>query len=70
MMPDLEQIYNEYHGKVMGYIRARISRWVEAEDLCADVFEKVQRKLDAERTGRSAARPAGGTAGYYCSPVL
>ena len=45
MMPDLEQIYNEYHGKVMGYIRARITRWAEAEDLCSDVFEKVQRKL-------------------------
>ena len=45
MIPDLEKIYNEYHGKVMGYIRARISRWAEAEDLCADVFEKVQRKL-------------------------
>ena len=45
MTPDLEKIYNEFHGKVMGYIRARISRWAEAEDLCSDVFEKIQRKL-------------------------
>lgn len=44
-MPDLEQIYTEYRGKVMGYIRARVSRQADAEDLCADVFEKVQRKL-------------------------
>ena len=45
-MPDLEQIYADYHGKVMGYIRARVSRWADAEDLCSDVFEKIQRKLD------------------------
>ena len=44
--PDMEQIYLEYHDKVMGYIRARIKGWADAEDLCADVFEKVQRKLD------------------------
>ena len=44
-MPDLEQIYLQYRGKVMGYIRARVSRQADAEDLCADVFEKVQRKL-------------------------
>ena len=43
--PDLEQIYLEYHDKVMGYIRARVHGWADAEDLCADVFEKVQRKL-------------------------
>ena len=45
-MPDLEQIYADYHGKVMGYIRARVSRWADAEDLCSDVFEKIQRKMD------------------------
>ena len=39
------RIYETYHGKVMGYIRARVNRWADAEDLCADVFEKVQRKL-------------------------
>ena len=43
--PDMEQIYLEYHDKVMGYIRARVQGWADAEDLCADVFEKVQRKL-------------------------
>ena len=29
----------------MGYIHARIRNTADAEDLCADVFEKVQRKL-------------------------
>ena len=47
MIPDMEQIYADYHRKVMGYIRARVQRWADAEDLCADVFEKIQRKLDA-----------------------
>ncbi len=42
----LEEIYTAYYGKVMGYISARIRNHADAEDLCADVFEKVQRKLD------------------------
>lgn len=41
----LEQIYNAYYSKVMGYISARIRNHADAEDLCADVFEKIQRKL-------------------------
>ena len=44
-LPDMEQIYLEYHNKVMGYICARVQGRADAEDLCADVFEKVQRKL-------------------------
>ena len=46
MMPDIGQIYPDYHGKIMGYIRARVTRWADAEDLCSDVFEKIQRKLE------------------------
>ena len=42
---NLEEIYTAYYGKVMGYISARIRNHADAEDLCADVFEKVQRKL-------------------------
>ena len=45
--PELENIYNQYSGKVMGYIAARVQRRADAEDLCADVFEKVFRKGDA-----------------------
>jgi RNA polymerase sigma-70 factor (ECF subfamily) len=44
-MPDIEQIYAEYRNKIMGYIRARIRGNADAEDLCSDVFEKIQRKL-------------------------
>ena len=45
MMPDIETLYMQYYSKVMGYIHARIRNTADAEDLCADVFEKVQRKL-------------------------
>ena len=44
--PGWEKIYAEYSGKVMGYIMARVQHRADAEDLCADVFEKVFRKLD------------------------
>ena len=43
--PDLELIYDQYYGKVMGYIAARVQRRADAEDLAADVFEKVYRKI-------------------------
>ncbi len=41
-----EKIYAAYQGKVMGYICARIRRRADAEDLCADVFEKVFNRID------------------------
>ena len=45
--PDWEKIYETYSGKVMGYIAARVQRRADAEDLCADVFEKAYKKIDA-----------------------
>ena len=45
MAPDIETLYTQVYNKVMGYIHARIRNRADAEDLCADVFEKVQRKL-------------------------
>lgn len=47
MKPELEDLYNEYQRKVMGYIRARVTRWADAEDLCSKVFEKVYLKLES-----------------------
>ena len=52
--PDWEQIYDQYHGKVMGYIAARVQRRADAEDLCADVFEKVYRKSEAYDEGKAS----------------
>lgn len=45
MSMTLEEIYLAYNRKVMGYIYARIRNRADAEDLCSEVFEKVQRKL-------------------------
>ena len=45
-VPSLEKIYNDYYGKVMGYIMARVRRRAEAEDIASDVFEKIVRKID------------------------
>ena len=46
MMPDIETLYAQYSSKVMGYIHARVRNRADAEDLCSDVFEKIQRKLE------------------------
>ncbi len=45
--PDIEQIYTEYRDRVMGYIYARLRSRADAEDLCQDVFEKVNMKLES-----------------------
>ena len=41
-----EKIYLAFHGKVMGYLFARINRRAEAEVLCSEVFEKIFRRFD------------------------
>lgn len=46
-MIDTEIIYRDYHRKVFGYIRSRISSAQDAEDLASDVFVKVYEKLDS-----------------------
>ena len=54
--PDVGRIYTEYHGKVMGYIRARVQSAADAEDLCSDVFEKIFLKIedyDSEKSSLS-----------------
>ena len=43
---DLNQIYTDYSGKVMGYIRARVRSGADAEDLMSEVFEKILRKIE------------------------
>lgn len=49
-----EQIYLAYHGKVMGYLCARINRRAEAEDLCSEVFEKVFKRYDQYDESKSS----------------
>ncbi len=43
---DLDRIYTEYSGKVMGYIRARVRSSADAEDLHSEVFEKILKKIE------------------------
>ena len=43
---NLERIYTEYSGKIMGYIRARVRSTADADDLRSEVFEKIMRKID------------------------
>ena len=52
--PDVGRIYTEYHGKVMGYIRARVQSAADAEDLCSDVFEKVFLKIEGYDSEKSS----------------
>ena len=41
----MENIYREYSGKVLRYVRSSISNPQDAEDLCSSVFLKIQRGL-------------------------
>ncbi len=53
---DIETIYNEYHDKVFNYIKTKVNSREDAEDICADVFLKVQKKLaeyDEDKAGVS-----------------
>ena len=52
--PDIEQIYTEYRDRVMGYIYARLRSRADAEDLCQDVIEKVNMKLDSFDSGKAS----------------
>ena len=49
-----DSIYQEYSGKVMGYISARVQRRADAEDLCSEVFEKVFRKMEGYDQGKAS----------------
>lgn len=45
-MIDKNQLYEDYHMKVLRYIQSRVNDYHLAEDLCSDVFVKVYEKLD------------------------
>ena len=49
-----ERLYAEYHEKVLGYIRARVSSREDAEDLCAEVFERALRSSDSYDAAKAA----------------
>ncbi len=43
---DIESVYRDYHEKVLIYLKSKVPSPEDAEDLCSDVFIKVQKKLD------------------------
>ena len=43
---DIEQVYREYHDKLLSYIRYKVNNPEDAEDICSEVFIKVQKNLD------------------------
>ena len=49
-----EKIYTAFNGKVMGYICVRVNRRADAEDLCADVFEKVFSRIGQYDSSKSS----------------
>ena len=48
-----EEIYREYHDKVLSYLRSRVNSAEDAEDLCSEVFRKALENWDA-RSGVSS----------------
>ena len=42
-----EDLYREYHDKVLGYLVSRINDRFTAEDLASDIFMKIYSKLDS-----------------------
>ncbi len=57
MMNPAEQamLYSQYQPIVFSYIRSRVSSHEDAEDLCAEVFEKVFRAGDRYDAKKAAA---------------
>lgn len=41
-----EEIYEQFHFKILRYINSQVNDYNLAEDLCSDVFLKVYEKLD------------------------
>ncbi len=48
------QIYKDYHGKVLGYLRNQVNNTDTAEDIAADVFLKVYEKIDTFDDSKSS----------------
>lgn len=43
---DMEQVYREYHEKILSYIKYKVANPEDAEDICSEVFIKVQKNLE------------------------
>lgn len=46
-MLDKNQLYEDFHMKVLRYVQSQVNDYYLAEDICSDVFVKVYEKLDS-----------------------
>ena len=46
--------FREYYGKILVYIRSKVTHPHDAEDLCSTVFEKVLKNLDTYDAGKAS----------------
>ena len=53
-MLDKNQLYEDYHIKVLRYIQSKVNDYYLAEDLCSDVFVKVYEKIDTFDDSRAS----------------
>ena len=51
---ELEEVYRQYHDKVLYYIRKKVNNEEDAEDLCSEVFMKVQKRLASYDSEKAA----------------
>ena len=54
MSVNKEQIYTDYHNKILGYILSQVNDYNLAEDLCSDVFVKVYEKIDTFNSSKAS----------------
>lgn len=46
MVDDIEQIWQEYHDRLLGFITKRVNDHAAAEDILQDVFIKIYSRID------------------------
>ncbi|MBQ9361515.1 MAG: sigma-70 family RNA polymerase sigma factor [Lachnospiraceae bacterium] len=51
---DVEKIYLEYHDKIFRYVREKVGLKEDAEDICSDIFLKLQKKLPEYNSNKAA----------------
>ncbi len=51
---EIEEIYRNYHDKVYSYIRSRVNSAEDAEDICSNVFLKIQTRSEEYEKDKGA----------------
>ena len=43
---EIEEIYREYHDRILSYIMYKVGNREDSEDICSEVFIKIQKNID------------------------